>query len=259
MKSKPTGVHKDINKVVCDSFVVSEVYPKLFQSFPNIKSFTCNKNEIKNLKNGDFYGVNTLIELVVTLNLIEELGESVFNGAPNLSTVILDGNFIKNVNRNAFRGAKTVKKISLSHNLITHLDKETFADNSVLKYLCLQNNRIRHLDFELFNPGQTFLYVDFSYNYIKTVKFQSVSNIRRFIFTENICASFKETNGEIGPKLQTCLRSEDDNGTDLITEFRATENETKSKVEPDKCGKNTFVLSLGFAFLTVFFTWMLSQ
>ncbi len=164
-----------------------------FKLFNNLKDFECHKCSIKNF-HGQLESAGKLLEFEVSANEITELLDNSFEGANQLATIDLDANLIRKIDRFAFKDLKNLHTLSLAHNIIEILFPDLFIDLSSLTNLRMFGNRITSLDGSLLATCLNLVRIDFSQNFIRRIGpsfFENQTEIERFSFLNNRCASFE--------------------------------------------------------------------
>ena len=100
---------------------------------------------LKNLKAGDFSGLENLQELNLQGYQLDALPGKIFNGLKNLQILRLWDNQLVNLPEGIFNGLENLQELYLDRNQLTSLPEGIFSALRSLQHLSLQNNSLRTL------------------------------------------------------------------------------------------------------------------
>ena len=111
-------------------------------------------NAIKGLTGSSFVGMEDLISLDVSKNVIRELGADVFRNE-YLNEVNISGNLLKELQEGTFKDLSILEVLDLSHNEIAMIKNGAFDSIPRLKKMFLNNNKLSTYKGEFFSNMPT--------------------------------------------------------------------------------------------------------
>ena len=126
-----------------------------FSRCKDLFSITLANNQITELANGTFAGLQKLDILDLARNGIAELPRDLFSDLRSLKSLHLQGNLIRELPADTFSNCRHLTTLDLSYNLIRRLERDTFRYNVKVDDLLLNNNLIRFIDDETFPANMT--------------------------------------------------------------------------------------------------------
>ncbi|KAM9858250.1 adhesion G protein-coupled receptor A2 [Aulostomus maculatus] len=131
-RSKTHGVQAVGRRVSCSKEELSE--PPDASLLPNrTVTLILSHNKIRVLRNGSFFGLNTLEKLDLKHNLISTIMPGAFQGLSELRKLDLSNNRIGCLSGDMFQGLTNLTKLNLSGNIISTLDPGVFQELPSLK------------------------------------------------------------------------------------------------------------------------------
>lgn len=105
---------------------------------------------LKQINRDSLKGLEILIELDLSYNLLEVLPRSVFNNLVKLRALMLNNNKLKRLEDGLFRNLKFLHKIELKENQLMHIETRAFTNLPVLTQIYLDGNQLTVLRRECF-------------------------------------------------------------------------------------------------------------
>jgi Leucine-rich repeat (LRR) protein len=139
------------------------------------------ENQITNLKNGDFQGLNNLQRLGLGDNPITNLENGAFRGLNNLQLLGLARSQITNIENGAFQGLSNLQLLNLDSIRITTIESGVFQGLSNLQELHLSGNPITSIEsgaFQGLSNLQLLYLIDNPITSIESGAFQGLSNLQ---------------------------------------------------------------------------------
>lgn len=106
---------------------------------------------LKQINRDSLKGLEILIELDLSYNLLEVLPRSVFNNLVKLRALILNNNKLRRLEDGLFRNLKFLHKIELKENQLMHIETRAFTNLPVLTQIYLDGNQLTVLRRECFH------------------------------------------------------------------------------------------------------------
>ena len=161
-----------------------------FGKLRNLNVLNLHKNLIDSVTNATFAGMDNLISVDVSYNLLRSLGAGVFFDT-FLNEFNASGNLLKELEESTFVSLPILETLDLSHNNIVIVKNGAFKDIPRLKTLKLDHNRLSNYNGEFFaNMGNdTDLHtLDLSHNdlnYLYDGSFDYLPNLKSLDFSHN--------------------------------------------------------------------------
>lgn len=105
---------------------------------------------LKQIQRDSLKGLEILIELDLSYNLLEVLPRSVFNNLVKLRALMLNNNKLKRLEDGLFRNLKFLHKIELKENQLVHIETKAFTNLPVLTQIYLDGNQLTMVRRECF-------------------------------------------------------------------------------------------------------------
>ena len=129
---------------------------------------------------GGFHGLQSLISLYLSSNVISIVEPGSFEGLSSLIRLSLTGNNIAAIYPETFMGLKlyrsTLEELYLGNNRITVIQKNAFEGFTVLDYLGLENNQISEINSGGFHGLSSLTHIDFEHNSLTTLEWTAFSS-----------------------------------------------------------------------------------
>ena len=120
-----------------------------------------NNNKLSKLQNYTFGYMKSLIEIDLSVNLIQTIDVESFN-----------------IHKYSYLGPGLIEKLDLSSNFIKSLPSSLFQYLTNLRYLLLNKNMIKILDKNIFNSTYSLIHLDLSLNSISSLNFLLNQNLK---------------------------------------------------------------------------------
>lgn len=106
---------------------------------------------LKSMTRDSLKGLEILIELDLSYNLIKSLPRGAFGNLVKLRALMLNNNRIERLDDGLFRNLKFLHKIELKENLIVRIEMKAFTNLPVLSQIYLDSNQLKVLRRETFD------------------------------------------------------------------------------------------------------------
>ncbi|CAO1412608.1 unnamed protein product [Diamesa hyperborea] len=133
-----------------ENIVMTRLPNIIFKHYPKIIYFFVTRSGLKSIKNGNFNGASSLIQIGINLNDISDVEASVFQGARNVVSISLAHNNIERLSDRAFDGLNKLEELDLSNNKIKFLFNIIFVNLPSLNILHAEKNELTVLSGNLF-------------------------------------------------------------------------------------------------------------
>ena len=141
-----------------------KIKPNAFDGLENILILNISNNIIDHLDEGVFNGLTNIKYLDLAQNHIETLDVDVFQGLSSLEYLDIDYNDMTSVQVGLFHGLFLLTQLDLQFNRSFVLDKHLFRDLGNLTYIDLDNNQLQALHPDLFKGLYKLEYLHLDYN-----------------------------------------------------------------------------------------------
>ncbi len=115
-----------------------------------IGRLTLNRKNITALKEGDFDGLTSLVQLSIGSNPFSSLPEGIFSGLTSLTRIDLGGGQISSLPADVFSGLSSLTTLIMPANKLSSLPAGIFTGLSSLRYIYLWDNQLTTLPAGLF-------------------------------------------------------------------------------------------------------------
>lgn len=105
---------------------------------------------LKQLHRDSLKGLDILIELDLSFNLLQTLPRSVFNHLAKLRVLMLNNNKLERLEDGLFRNMRFLHKIEIKENLLTRIETKAFFNLPMLTQIYLDGNQLAMLHRECF-------------------------------------------------------------------------------------------------------------
>ncbi|XP_035678401.1 leucine-rich repeat-containing protein 15-like [Branchiostoma floridae] len=164
-----------------------------FAGLPSLVNLTADENAISTIEPGSFNGLHNLKVLNIANNKVSKLPPGLFNGTQNLTTFNAVNNEIKAVPVGLFTRHPSLATVHLSHNNISVVEEEAFAYMTNLAEIELNDNRIQKITSSYFYNAKSLTRLSLSSNdimYIGSGAFQTCTNLQELILDNNVLEDF---------------------------------------------------------------------
>ena len=144
----------------------------------------------KNLKAGDFDGLENLEGLSLDKNQLTDLPEGIFDGLESLQRLDLHENQLVTLPEGIFNDLRSLKSLFLNNNSLRTLSTGVFSRQINLEQLYLDDNQLSELHADMFSGLDDLWLLDISGNQLKTFPepesiIYSLKNLRSLHFYSN--------------------------------------------------------------------------
>lgn len=185
---------------------ISVLSDDVLKVFPNLKSLTMRKNEIRNVDNSLCHADKAKLErLILSYNKINDLAwlkkcaslrqlnyldisenkltngvmvDDLFQKLGNLRTLLLEGLQIHTIERKAFSGLYLLKELDLDNNQLTFIPSDALINTPNIKILSLNGNLITRIEPNTFSSMKKLQSIELS-NLLRleVIDYQSFNNL----------------------------------------------------------------------------------
>lgn len=174
---------------------IKELPEKIFHGLNGLRYIDFNDNMITSLHNNTFKGLSQLESIDFGNNQIKELPEYIFQGLLNLKSVSFLFNLINKLREKTFCGLKELESIEFSKNNLSELPKNIFNGLSKVKWINFLFNKIEKLPEKIFAQLKDLRSIDFRNNQIEALKantFNELTNLMSINFSYNQIKAMSE-------------------------------------------------------------------
>lgn len=164
---------------------------------PELKFFSANKNNLKEIPNEVFSESEFLITLSLRENEIELIGVKAFKNLNQLQELYLSSNKLIKLLAEVFSPLLNLQILSISGNQLTTIEMETFNANRNLRELLIYDNQIIAIHPQAFINQRKLFNLELHGNKCINVDFREDDN-----FLENIKKLLKECYNKYPPKFE---------------------------------------------------------
>lgn len=148
----PDGLSTELQVLDLSSNFIPEIYHNEFTqaNLHNLHKLFVRNCTLQRLNRNSLKGLEILIELDLSFNLLKSLPRSVFNNLIKIRALILNNNKIERLDDGLFRNLTFLNKIELKENLIVKIESKAFTLLPVLTQIYLDGNQLTILKRECF-------------------------------------------------------------------------------------------------------------
>lgn len=128
---------------------ITEIVPGTF-NIETLTELNLDENDLKTIEDRTFEGAVNLRNLSIDLNEVEEISENAFYGLNNLQKLNMQKNGIKNFDPEIFKHTPHLRHLDLHANLISTLHESTFSLTKEIKTIDVGSNSIDQISRKTF-------------------------------------------------------------------------------------------------------------
>lgn len=148
----PNGLSAELQVLDMSNNYVPEIQSNEFATanLRNLHKLFIRNATLKQVNRDSLKGLEILIELDLSYNLLRSLPRSVFNNLVKLRALMLNNNKLERLDDGLFRNLKFLHKIELKENVLVRIEAKAFTSLPVLTQIYLDGNRLTVLRRECF-------------------------------------------------------------------------------------------------------------
>ncbi|XP_031625498.1 uncharacterized protein LOC116342137 [Contarinia nasturtii] len=152
MTRVPTVLSVELQVLDLSNNFIPEIVSSEFAmaNLRNLHKLFVRNATLKQINRDSLKGLEILIELDLSYNLLEVLPRSVFNNLVKLRALMLNNNKLKRLEDGLFRNLKFLHKIELKDNHLMHIETKAFTNLPLLTQIYLDGNQLTVLRRECF-------------------------------------------------------------------------------------------------------------
>ena len=145
-------VYQELQYLDLSNNLIGDTGKKSFIMQQKLKVLLLNGNNLTQLNNLSFYGLESLYLLDLSHNLLSEIYSRIFMSLNKLEWLDLSSNQITHINKEAFFGLLNLKRLNLHGNQLKHIPTQSFYHLQSLVALNLSSNRFIEIPEMAFSP-----------------------------------------------------------------------------------------------------------
>lgn len=148
----PNGLSAELQVLDLSNNYVPEIQSNEFATanLRNLHKLFIRNATLKQVNRDSLKGLEILIELDLSYNLLRSLPRSVFNNLVKLRALMLNNNQLERLDDGLFRNLKFLHKIELKENVLVSIEPKAFTNLPVLTQIYLDGNQLTVLRRECF-------------------------------------------------------------------------------------------------------------
>lgn len=148
----PNGLSAELQVLDMSNNYVPEIQSNEFATanLRNLHKLFIRNATLKQVNRDSLKGLEILIELDLSFNLLRSLPRSVFNNLVKLRALMLNNNKLERLDDGLFRNLKFLHKIELKENVLVRIEAKAFTSLPVLTQIYLDGNQLTVLRRECF-------------------------------------------------------------------------------------------------------------
>uniref|UniRef100_A0A0P4WAZ2 Protein slit n=1 Tax=Scylla olivacea TaxID=85551 RepID=A0A0P4WAZ2_SCYOL len=136
----PTHIPEDTIELRLEHNEITHIPSKIFTPYRLLKRIDLSNNEISEIADDAFHGLDSLNSLVLYGNKITSISSRLLSGLTNLQLLLLNANHIQCVHHDAFKDLRKLSLLSLYDNQIMNLNNGTFSPLVTIETMHLGSN-----------------------------------------------------------------------------------------------------------------------
>ncbi|XP_071823196.1 uncharacterized protein [Apostichopus japonicus] len=170
---------------------ISKIYKADFvdSGYEGLLVLMIQNSKLRDIENGSFAGLTSLIELNLDGNELTSLDATKFHNLFNLKLLSLTANAVEIIENGTFENLTKLVSLDLSRNKISTLYTGIFSGLDNLIFLSLKENEIDFIDRETFQVVQNLRKLNLSFNRIRELDnftFVGLDNLRYLSISDNV-------------------------------------------------------------------------
>lgn len=148
----PIGLSNELQVLDLSNNFLPELSPNEFAAanLRNLHKLFVRNATLKQIHRDSLKGLEILIELDLSYNLLKTLPRIVFNNLVKLRVLMLNNNKLERLEDGLFRNLKFLHKIELKENQLVHIESKAFTNLPVLTQIYLDGNQLNVLNRDCF-------------------------------------------------------------------------------------------------------------
>lgn len=164
----------------------------LSNRFPNLVLIRISGCAMKSVEKKHFQGLQQLIVLYLSSNVIEIIDSGAFEDNPKLEVLDLYNNSIRHLYHDLFDPLENLNELHLNSNKLQSIDSKTFINLAQLKVISLDDNQLEVIDEKMLKNNKNLEEIRLNDNKIVAISsemFNSMKNLKIIDFEGNHCIS----------------------------------------------------------------------
>lgn len=153
-----------LNQLILESNQIAYIHERAFENLTHLHDLSLNDNRLEEIPSG-MKSLKFLQSLDLGKNQISEINNSSFEGLEELIGLRLVDNQITEISRDTFFALSTIHLLNLASNRIRHVDQSAFSSNPTLRAIRLDNNELEDVA-GVFTSLTSLVYLNISDNNI---------------------------------------------------------------------------------------------
>ncbi|EDS26928.1 toll [Culex quinquefasciatus] len=153
-----------LNQLILESNQIVYIHERAFENLTHLHDLSLNDNRLEEIPSG-MKSLKFLQSLDLGKNQITEINNSSFEGLEELMGLRLVDNQITEISRDTFFALSTIHVLNLASNRIRHVDQSAFSSNPTLRAIRLDNNELEDVA-GVFTSLSSLVYLNISDNNI---------------------------------------------------------------------------------------------
>uniref|UniRef100_A0AAG5DQI8 TIR domain-containing protein n=1 Tax=Anopheles atroparvus TaxID=41427 RepID=A0AAG5DQI8_ANOAO len=153
-----------LNQLILESNQIAYIHERAFENLTHLHDLSLNDNRLEEIPMG-MKSLKFLQSLDLGKNQIAEINNSSFEGLEELMGLRLVDNQISEISRDTFFALSTIHVLNLASNRIRHIDQSAFSSNPTLRAIRLDNNELEDVS-GVFTSLSSLVYLNISDNNI---------------------------------------------------------------------------------------------
>ncbi|XP_055619092.1 toll-like receptor Tollo [Toxorhynchites rutilus septentrionalis] len=153
-----------LNQLILESNQIAYIHERAFENLTHLHDLSLNDNRLEEIPSG-MKSLKFLQSLDLGKNQIAEINNSSFEGLEELMGLRLVDNQITEISRDTFFALSTIHVLNLASNRIRHVDQSAFSSNPTLRAIRLDNNEMEDVA-GVFTSLTSLVYLNISDNNI---------------------------------------------------------------------------------------------
>uniref|UniRef100_A0A182WDG2 TIR domain-containing protein n=1 Tax=Anopheles minimus TaxID=112268 RepID=A0A182WDG2_9DIPT len=153
-----------LNQLILESNQIAYIHERAFENLTHLHDLSLNDNRLEEIPSG-MKSLKFLQSLDLGKNQIAEINNSSFEGLEELMGLRLVDNQISEISRDTFFALSTIHVLNLASNRIRHIDQSAFSSNPTLRAIRLDNNELEDVS-GVFTSLSSLVYLNISDNNI---------------------------------------------------------------------------------------------
>ncbi|ETN68058.1 leucine-rich repeat-containing G-protein coupled receptor 4 [Anopheles darlingi] len=153
-----------LHQLILESNQIAYIHERAFENLTHLHDLSLNDNRLEEIPSG-MKSLKFLQSLDLGKNQIAEINNASFEGLEELMGLRLVDNQIREISRDTFFALSTIHVLNLASNRIRHIDQSAFSSNPTLRAIRLDNNELEDVS-GVFTSLSSLVYLNISDNRI---------------------------------------------------------------------------------------------